>query len=136
MSKMNRIHNSNNPYQGNYKKVLGVCSAGLLRSPTAAVVLSQPPYNFNTRAAGIVPDYALIPVDEVLLAWADEVVCMTADQIAPIKALMMRPKPIICLNIEDSHPSRDPDLIAAIRTSYDEKSKPADAKKSAGSEEG
>jgi len=32
-------------------------------------VLSQEPYNYNTRAAGIVDDYALVPVDEVLLNW-------------------------------------------------------------------
>jgi len=64
MSLRNRIHNSSNPYQGKFKRVLCVCSAGLLRSPTTAFVLSQEPYNYNTRAAGIVDDYALVPVDE------------------------------------------------------------------------
>lgn len=76
MSMMNRLGNSQNPYQGATKKVLCVCSAGLLRSPTAAVVLSQEPFNFNTRAAGVSDEYALIPVDEVLVTWADEIVCM------------------------------------------------------------
>ena len=47
MSKMNRLANTQNKYQGKYKKVLCVCSAGLLRSPTAALVLSQEPFNFN-----------------------------------------------------------------------------------------
>ena len=50
---MNRIANSTNPFQKDYKRVLCVCSAGLLRSPTAAYVLSQAPYNYNTRAAGL-----------------------------------------------------------------------------------
>lgn len=33
-----------NSYQGDYRKVLCVCAGGRLRSPTAAVVLSQAPY--------------------------------------------------------------------------------------------
>ena len=56
---MNRLANSSNRYQGEYKRVLCVCSAGLLRSPTAALVLSQEPYNFNTRAAGLDEAFAL-----------------------------------------------------------------------------
>ena len=64
-----------NPYQGDTKKVLCVCSAGVLRSPTAAVVL-QREYGYNTRAAGVSPDYALIVVEEGLILWADEIVCM------------------------------------------------------------
>lgn len=70
----NRIHNARNPYQGNFRKVLCVCSAGLLRSPTIAWILSNPPYNFNTRAVGVDESFALIPLDEVLLSWADDVV--------------------------------------------------------------
>lgn len=77
---MNRLDNARNEFQGEYKRVLCVCSAGLLRSPTTAVVLSSEPYNFNTRAAGLVREFALVPVDKVLLFWADEIVCMTADQ--------------------------------------------------------
>ena len=41
-----------NEYQGDYKRVLTVCSANMLRSPTIAHVLSAEPYNFNTRSAG------------------------------------------------------------------------------------
>ncbi len=44
---------SQNPYQGKYKRVLCVCSAGVLRSATTAVVLSKEPFNFNTRSAGL-----------------------------------------------------------------------------------
>ncbi len=93
----NRKRNSGNPYQGEFKRVLCVCSAGLLRSPTAAMVLSQDPFNFNTRAAGIVPNYALIPVDEVLLEWADEIVCMELEH--KIMLEMLTKKKIICLEI-------------------------------------
>lgn len=57
-----------------YKRVLCVCSAGMLRSATAARVLAEK-FNFNTRSVGT-EDYALVPVTELLLVWADEVVCM------------------------------------------------------------
>ena len=77
MNTMNRLHNVTNPHQGKSRKVLCVCSAGLLRSPTAAVVL-QREFGYNTRAAGVSKEYALIEVDEVLLHWADEIVAVEA----------------------------------------------------------
>ena len=69
----NREYNVRNPHQGKSKKVLCVCSAGLLRSPTLANVLHRE-FGYNTRAVGVVSDYALIPLDRVQLLWADEVV--------------------------------------------------------------
>ena len=74
MTSFNRLHNTRNPNQGSAKKVLCVCSAGLLRSPTLAWVLSNEPFNFNTRAVGTSDNYALIVLDEVQLQWADAVV--------------------------------------------------------------
>ena len=74
MTSFNRLHNTHNPNQGLSKKVLCVCSAGLLRSPTLAWVLSNEPFNFNTRAVGTSDNYALIVLDEVQLQWADAVV--------------------------------------------------------------
>lgn len=47
-----------NPYQGKDKKVLFVCSAGILRSATAARIYGR---KYNTRCAGTGLDYALIP---------------------------------------------------------------------------
>ena len=118
MSLMNRLGNAHNPFQGNYKKVLCVCSAGLLRSPTAALVLSQEPYNFNTRAAGLEPDFALVSVDDVLLEWADEIVCMTQEQ---AHALATRTeKLIVCLDIPDSYAYRDSQLMKLIKEKYEE----------------
>lgn len=122
---MNRKANALNPYQGNYPKVLCVCSAGLLRSPTTAVVLSQEPYNFNTRAAGLTPEFALIPVDEVLLHWADQIICMTTDQKVKLNNLVQKNvkgkklPTIICLDIEDNFEYRDPVLMETIRKNYD-----------------
>jgi predicted protein tyrosine phosphatase len=117
MREQNRMYNAGNPSQGEYKKVLCLCSAGLLRSPTAAVVLSQEPFNFNTRAAGLVQEYALILVDSILIHWADEVVCMTAEQEAMLKESGCT-KPIICLNIEDNFEYRDPKLMKLIAKNY------------------
>ena len=74
MTTFNRLHNMKNPNQGTAKKVLCVCSAGLLRSPTLAWILSNDPFNYNTRAVGTASDYALIVLDEVQLQWADAVV--------------------------------------------------------------
>jgi predicted protein tyrosine phosphatase len=115
----NRLDNCKNYYQGNTKKVLCVCSAGLLRSPTAAEVLSRDPYNYNTRAAGLVKEYALILVDRVLLSWADEIVVMTKDQEYEIRGMLEEDKPIINLNIKDNYEFRNPELIKEIRESYD-----------------
>lgn len=119
---MNRLANSSNQFQGKYKRVLCVCSAGLLRSPTTAVVLSQDPYNFNTRAAGLEASFALIPVDRVLLEWAQEIVCMTEEQKevleAKLKAIEKTTK-VIALNIEDSFEYRNPKLIQLIKERYD-----------------
>lgn len=114
--KENRILNSSNMHQGDFKRVLCVCSAGLLRSPTAALVLSQPPFNFNTRAAGLVPHYALIPVDEVLLAWAEEIVCMEQNHADLLSG--MTDKKVICLNIPDRFPYRSADLVSMISKNY------------------
>lgn len=59
-----------NPYQGSDKKVLFVCSAGILRSATAARIYAK---KFNTRSAGT-EEYALIPLTHELILWADEIV--------------------------------------------------------------
>lgn len=118
MSFMNRKGNAKNIYQTDVKKVLCVCSAGLLRSPTMAVVLSQEPYNFNTRAAGITEEYALIPVDDVLLHWADEIVVAEdymLDELTPLVD-----KPIFSLQLPDIYEYRNPELMALIKERYDD----------------
>ena len=59
-----------NPYQGEYSRVVFVCTAGLLRSATAATIGAQ--MNLNCRACGTSKD-ALIPLSLNLIAWADEI---------------------------------------------------------------
>lgn len=118
---MNRLANASNRYQGPHKRVLCVCSAGLLRSPTIAWVLSNAPYQFNVRAAGVSQEYALVPVDEVLLEWAHEVVCADQDHADAIHALYKdtegegrAPMPVHVLNVPDSFRFRDPELVKLI----------------------
>lgn len=120
----NRLYNCKNPYQGNYKKVLCVCSAGLLRSPTIAYVLSQDPWNYNTRACGI-HDYALIMIDDVLITWADEIVVTDDEKEKVINDYLKRlnlSTPIINLNIPDSFEYRDETLIYIINQAYEQAS--------------
>lgn len=120
---MNQLHNARNPHQGSYKRVLTVCSAGLLRSPTAAWLLSQPPYGYNTRAAGIDHGHALIPVNVVLLSWADEIVTMEPWMAVEVQKQLKTvlggaDKKVIALDIADVHPYRDPLLVEEIRRQY------------------
>ncbi len=119
---MNRLATCKNPYQGEAKRVLCVCSAGLLRSPTTAHVLYNE-FGYNTRAAGLTPQFALIRVDRVLLVWADEVVCMDEDQEKTLLVMMEEyncRRPIICLDIPDVFNYNDPTLKTTIKYKYEE----------------
>jgi predicted protein tyrosine phosphatase len=118
----NRIWNIKNPNQGKYKKVLCVCSAGLLRSPTAAVVLAAEPFNYNTRAVGVVDDYALLSIDQVLVEWADEIVCMHPSITEKLRRVIgvdtLSNSEIVTLNIPDQYEYRDPNLMKMIGEQY------------------
>lgn len=118
----NRLYNCKNPYQGNYKKVICVCSAGLLRSPTIAYVLSQDPWNYNTRACGV-HDYALIMIDDVLVTWADEIVVTDNEKENIVKSFLKRlnlSTPVINLKISDEFEYRNEDLIDIIKQKYEQ----------------
>lgn len=116
MMMSNRMYNCKNPYQGPMLKVLCVCSAGLLRSPTVAWVLSNKPYNCNTRAVGMDTGHALIPIDEVLMNWADKVVCVEPDVYEGVKAYY--PDLIdkcVVLDIPDMYGTREPKLVKIVK---------------------
>ena len=80
----NQMHNIANPYQGNTKKVLTVCSAGLLRSATLQNFLIKE-YGYNVRNCGTEGSYALIPISEALVKWADEIVFVSIDNYYDVK---------------------------------------------------
>lgn len=115
MSTRNRLHNCTNPYQGEAKRVLCLCSAGLLRSPTTAVVL-QREFGHNTRAAGVSKDYALIEMDDVLLTWADEVVAVEPS-VAECVPEKFKDK-LTILNIPDNFGYMNPELQQIILDQY------------------
>ena len=123
-----------NDYQGKYKKVLTVCSAGCLRSPTAAHILSSSPWSFNTRCAGTSSEYAIVPVTESLIIWADIILVMDSDQQKYVKDMQnkifndmeeywsydFKIKPIINLEIEDNYNYRDPKLVEIMTEKFKE----------------
>jgi len=115
--RINRLYTCKNPHQGDARKVLCVCSAGLLRSPTTANVLHRT-YGYNTRAAGLTKEYALIPVDDVLLSWADEVVVMEPWMYQELESNKVV-KHLICLNIPDQYPYMVQELQDLILENYE-----------------
>lgn len=123
----NRLGVIRNAYQGKYKKILTVCSAGCLRSPTAAHILSSPPFNLNTRCAGTEAEYAIIKVEEGLVAWADMIIVMERYQVKVINDMQesMREddegfeyKPVISLDIHDNYGYRDPELVRIMNKKF------------------
>lgn len=124
MSYMNRLNVAHNRYQGYTKTVLTICSAGVLRSPTAAQILSAAPYNFNTRSAGLTEEYALIYADDILLEWAEAIVCMEEYQVKEVLSrledLGLTHKPVYCLDVPDQFPYRDPKLVELMEAKFKE----------------
>jgi len=111
-----------NVWQGKTKKVLCLCSANMLRSPTMQVVLSMPPYDYNTRSAGTY-DFALIPLTDELIGWADEIVCADTEHVKKATEMMQscgEDKPVVNLRIPDNYEYRNPELIGLIKKRYDE----------------
>ena len=116
----NRLANVSNRFQTRTHRVLCVCSAGLLRSPTAANVLHQE-HGFNTRAAGIAVEYALIPVDEALIEWANEIVWVEDEvyqQGVRSFDLLLDDKINTVLDIPDMYEWNHPELRAIIKEQY------------------
>lgn len=129
MIKRNQLGVIFNAYQGKHKKVLTVCSAGCLRSPTAAHILSSDPWNFNTRCAGTSSEYAIIPVTEALIVWADVILVMDEFQQRHINELQNQLaseyeafdyKQVINLDIEDNYEYRNPKLVEIMTEKFKE----------------
>ncbi len=66
-----------NPHQGVEARMLFVCSIGMLRSPTGAVVGAN--FGYNTRSCGANQKLALIPLSENLIRWADHIAFVHKD---------------------------------------------------------
>ena len=126
-STMNQMGNSQNPWQGDRKKVLCCCSAGLLRSPTAAQLLNQK-FGYNTRAVGLEEEFALIPCSQSLIYWADEIVVQDKTQALQVEQIIeslpagalkkAKETAIKILGIEDSFAYMDYELQKIILEKY------------------
>jgi predicted protein tyrosine phosphatase len=129
MIKRNQLGVILNAFQGKHKKVLTVCSAGCLRSPTAAHILSGHPWNFNTRCAGTSSEYAIVPVTEALIVWADVILVMDEWQQRHINEMQnvlateyeaFEYKQVINLDIPDNYEYRDPRLLKIMTEKFEE----------------
>ena len=129
MIKRNQLGVIFNAYQGSTKRILTVCSAGCLRSPTAAHILSSPPWNFNTRCAGTSEEYAIVPVTDALIVWADVILVMDSIQQLSINTMQNRLateyeaftyKQVINLEIPDQYDYRNPELVKIMTEKFTE----------------
>lgn len=87
-----------------------------------AWVLSNPPYNYNTRSCGTDKLYANIDVTKKLLQWADEIVCANKEHMDYIRARLrdlgrvdLR---VFSLDIPDRYAYRNDRLIELIKERY------------------
>jgi predicted protein tyrosine phosphatase len=118
LSKRNQLSNICNSAQTKAKRVLCVCSAGMLRSPTLSNVIHQK-YGYNTRACGTSKEYALIPITEALITWADLVLFVNkenylqldSEELSLISELGTDVK---WLNVEDDFEWNSPELVSCI----------------------
>lgn len=118
----NQLANISNPFQGDSKKVLCVCSAGLLRSPTLASVLNQE-FGYNTRSVGTAKDFALIPLTEALIHWCDEIVFVDEDckdYLTPEmrEEISLSEAKEITLDVPDNYSYDDPTLRKILLEAY------------------
>lgn len=113
-----------NPYQGNDKRLLFVCSAGLLRSPTAAVVAAR--RGFNTRSCGSA-GYALINLSANLIEWADYIIFVNSLNLFEAKQtfgvdeyyLELLKRKSVVWTIEDDFEYMNPTLVKIINEHLD-----------------
>lgn len=119
----NQLYNIHNESQGNTKKVLCVCSAGLLRSATLQNMLIKE-YGYNVRNCGTEESYALIPISEALLLWADEIVFVNKANYRSVAWDLAEMKidedKIFVLSIPDIYNFNDPKLVEICKQQYKE----------------
>lgn len=116
----NQLYNIHNEHQGKTKKVLTVCSAGLLRSATLQNFLIRE-YGYNVRNCGTVEAYALIPISEALVLWADEVVFVNQENFLSVEHELEQLnvlKKCYILDIPDQYPFNAPELVDECRKQY------------------
>lgn len=119
----NRMANARNMYQGSDLKVLCVCSAGLLRSPTMARLLHRNYDNVNARPVGFSTEYALIPMEPVHLFWAELVLCADDDAFSVVNQQLQETgfdRDVYNLGIPDNYDFGDKVLEGIIQAKFDQ----------------
>ena len=104
-----------NPYQGIASRYLFVCSAGLLRSPTAADVAAT--LGYNARSCGSA-EYALVPISVNLVHWANKIFFMEENNyhqalksfFGDVETCSMLEHKAVVWEIEDYYNRNDPIL--------------------------
>jgi predicted protein tyrosine phosphatase len=97
-------------------KILFVCTANKLRSPTAQEVFSRRA-DLEVRSAGLDPQ-APSYLDEEMIAWADKIYVMEdhhRDKIRKKYSKVLARKPVITLGIPDEYEFMQPELIAILK---------------------
>lgn len=127
MSKTQEMFFQSNPYttdfQGDYVRAVFVCTAGMLRSPTAAAVACK--MGWNTRSCGTDRN-ALIPLTQQLINWADKIYFVNSEnyEVAKLQfspdigvatwVLPTLEQKAIVWNIPDEYAYMDPELVKQI----------------------
>lgn len=107
------------PLQGTAVKALFICSAGLLRSPTAAHWAAEH-LGWNTRIAGLFyGDDLGWPVRQEMLDWADRVFVMTTEHEDVLLRDFTRVSgKLVNLSIQDNYAYRSPALIKILEDRF------------------
>ena len=110
--------NRMNP-EGERKKVLFVCAQGRLRSATAMHLMNQM-YGYNTRCCGV-DEAALVPINQQLILWADEVHVMEEELVPRVQEVVDSHRPnleIRIMGIPDEYEYMDSELCSLVQRRF------------------
>lgn len=115
----------NNHSQGPAKRLLFVCTAGLLRSPTAAAEAVKRGY--NARSCGSNLKLALIPISENLIMWADYIIFMDENNEDAVLGHLAKKdltllqevqRKSFCWHIPDTYNYADPEMQFVLKQGF------------------
>jgi predicted protein tyrosine phosphatase len=96
------------------RRILFVCSANYDRSPTAEVAFKNVE-GLEVKSAGASP-WAVHPVNEELINWADEIYVMEHKHKDALAAMMPScEQKIVVLDIPDDYRRGDPELVELLK---------------------
>jgi predicted protein tyrosine phosphatase len=81
-------------------------------------------YGYNVRNCGTVESYALIPISEALVKWADEIVFVNDENFRHVESDLKKFNSIdkcYVLDIPDMYEFNDPELLRICKEQYENK---------------